>query len=158
MAATTMPIIGSMPPLIKLAIIALERASVLPTERSMPPVRMTKVMPKEISALMETWRSRFFKLDGSIKLLFKADITTKSTINPINGPIFLTKAETFICYIPPVARVMIFSWVAWSCGISPAILPSCTTRMRSLMPITSGRSEETMIMATPCAVSSFIKS
>ena len=158
MAETRIPRIGSMPPLMKLAITALESASVLPTERSMPPVRMTKVIPKEISALMETWRSRFFKLDGSIKLLFKAEITTKSTINPINGPIFLTKAETFICYIPPVARVMIFSCVASSCGISPAILPSCTTSTRSLMPITSGKSELTMMMETPCAVSSFIKS
>lgn len=46
--------IGFMPLTIRLPIRALESASRLPTDRSMPPVRMTKVIPKEIRALMET--------------------------------------------------------------------------------------------------------
>ena len=44
---------GFVPLAIMLAMSAEDSARIEPTERSMPPVRMTKVMPKAMSALME---------------------------------------------------------------------------------------------------------
>ena len=52
--ATTIPTVGFMPPTMKLPIKALARAKMEPTERSIPPVKITKVIPKEIRALIET--------------------------------------------------------------------------------------------------------
>ena len=39
-----------------------EAASVEPTERSMPPVRITSSMPMEITPVLATWRSTFSML------------------------------------------------------------------------------------------------
>ena len=50
----------------------------------------------------------------------------------------------------------IFSWVYSPLCNSPDILPSHITRMRSDIPMISSMSEETMIMDTPCSVSSFM--
>ena len=53
-----------------------------------------------------------------------------------------------------VARYMIFCSVASARLSSPLSRPSWKTRMRSLMPRSSGSSEETMMMPTPWRVSS----
>ena len=52
--ASTMPTMGLLPLLIKLPIRTELSAKILPTDKSMPPVKITKVMPKEIRALIET--------------------------------------------------------------------------------------------------------
>src|SRR5262249_50894677 len=49
----------------------------------------------------------------------------------------------------PVALAMIFSAVASSRRNSPVTRPSCSTRMRSESPSTSGSSDETSTMANP---------
>ncbi len=56
-----------------------------------------------------------------------------------------------------VAYSMIASWLAFSMGSSPVILPSDITMMRSLMRRISGSSEEIMMIDFPSRVSSFIK-
>lgn len=59
-------------------------------------------------------------------------------------------------YSPPVARCMMRSCVASARVNSPVKRPSCITRMRSLIPSTSGSSDEIMMIATPRATSAFI--
>ena len=98
-AENTIAISGFVPLAIMLAISALERARMEPTDRSMPPVRMTKVMPKAISALMEICLARFLKLDGSMKLSFNTEMTIKRRISPISGPISLTMFFTLAEFI-----------------------------------------------------------
>ena len=151
---------GSMPLLIMPAINAVESANSEPTERSIPPVRMTKVMPKEISALTETCRSRFDRLDGLRNVGLRTVKMTNSSTRPKSGPSLRNRFLTFVDmnYCPPVANVIIFSCVASLRSSTPAIEPSRITIMRSLIPMTSGSSEETMMIATPAAVNSFIKS
>ena len=126
-ADSTIATSGLVPLVIMLAIRALERARILPTDKSMPPVRMTKVMPKAMRALMEIWRARFFRLDGSMKLSFNTEMTIKRRIRPIRGPIslmiFFTFAELML-YSPPVASVIMRVWVASLCSTMPATLPS----------------------------------
>ena len=57
----------------------------------------------------------------------------------------------------PVASCITASCVASAAGSSPATRPSCITRIRSLIPSTSGNSEEIITTATPLATSSFSK-
>src|SRR5690606_26423959 len=57
---------------------------------------------------------------------------------------------------PPEAAARIFSWVASSLLNSAAIRPWCMTSTRSLIPSTSGRSEEMSRMAMPSRVNRFI--
>ena len=54
---------GSVPVTMRLAITALERARMEPTDKSIPPVKMTKVIPKAMIALMDTWRNKLRKLE-----------------------------------------------------------------------------------------------
>ncbi len=56
-----------------------------PTDRSMPPVRITKVMPTAISALIETWRRMLLMLLADRKLSEANAITTETTISPTSG-------------------------------------------------------------------------
>jgi len=53
---------------IKPADTALERAKIAPTDRSIPEVRITKVIPKAINPLAVTCKSKFSKLFAVIKL------------------------------------------------------------------------------------------
>jgi hypothetical protein len=57
---------------------------------------------------------------------------------------------------PPTACFMIASSLASARASSPTMVPSRMTRTRSLMPRTSGSSEEIMMMPTPRCVSSFM--
>src|SRR5208337_1243735 len=52
------------------------------------------------------------------------------------------------------ASSMILTWVASLRSTMPVMRPSCMTRMRSLIPRTSGISDEIIITATPCPASS----
>ena len=45
----------------------VQSASTEPTERSMPPVRMTKVMPEASAVLMPIWTKIFKKFSGVAK-------------------------------------------------------------------------------------------
>ncbi|MNI71175.1 hypothetical protein D3C73_1270340 [compost metagenome] len=85
---TTIAKIGSHPDNIRLAVNALDSARIEPTDKSIPPVRITKVIPKAISALIATCLSRFRILRGSIKLGFSTVTITIRMINPSNGPSF----------------------------------------------------------------------
>ena len=51
------------------------RAMVEPTERSMPPVRMTSVMPTATMPLLETWRKTSARLPGLRKMLMPRELT-----------------------------------------------------------------------------------
>ncbi len=53
-------------------------------------------------------------------------------------------------------RSMIASWLAWSRSRIPTIFPACITAIRSLMPRTSGSSDEIMRMASPRPASSLM--
>ena len=53
-AAAKIAATGLRPPTMKSAINALDKARMEPTDKSIPPVKMTKVIPKAIKALMET--------------------------------------------------------------------------------------------------------
>ncbi len=55
------------------------RARSEPTDRSIPAVRMTKVMPTAISPVNDTWRRVFSRLNGFRKFGSKAANTTTST-------------------------------------------------------------------------------
>jgi hypothetical protein len=71
-----------------MAIIALDNASVDPTDKSIPPVKITNVMPNAIKPLMDTCLNKLNKLDGSKKALFNTLMIMTNNINPINGMIF----------------------------------------------------------------------
>ncbi len=53
---------------IKRAVTTAERASRLPTERSMPPVRMTIVIPMAMIAMTAIWLVMFSRLSAFRKL------------------------------------------------------------------------------------------
>ena len=59
--------IESIPETIKIATNALDKASVDPTDKSIPPVNITKVMPNAINPLIETCLNKLNKLEGSKK-------------------------------------------------------------------------------------------
>src|SRR5699024_5514487 len=80
--------IESTPDTIKIATIALDNANVEPTDRSIPPVKITNVIPNAINPLIETCLSKLNKLDGSKNALFNILIIITNNINPINGIIF----------------------------------------------------------------------
>ena len=50
-----------------------------PTDRSMPPVMMTKVWPTARIAIIEPWRSRLAMLLAEAKLGVASDRTTQSS-------------------------------------------------------------------------------
>lgn len=83
-----METIGSVPPANKLAATAPVNARVEPTDKSMPPVRMTKVIPKAIMALIDTCLNTLKMLEIAKKLGFRMLTTIIRRINPINGPSF----------------------------------------------------------------------
>jgi hypothetical protein len=66
--------------IIKPADRALLRATMEPTERSMPAVNMVKVMPMAVMATMEVWKATLRKLEGVSKWSESSD---KSTHRPM---------------------------------------------------------------------------
>ena len=58
---------------------APHRASTEPTDRSMPAVRMTSVMPTAMMALTEVWRSMLSRLSAVKKLGLRKETTPIST-------------------------------------------------------------------------------
>ena len=65
---------------------AVLRASTEPTDKSMASVRMTKVMPKAMSPLMEDWRSRDRKLAPVRKLGLAMLMPAISRIRAMSAP------------------------------------------------------------------------
>ena len=61
-------------------------AMIVPTDRSIPPVRMTKVMPMARIPLIEVWRSTLMMLREVRKLSLTSDSTTHSTASAIRMP------------------------------------------------------------------------
>ncbi len=51
------------------------RARIEPTERSMPPVRITSVMPTATIPLLETWRRTLERLPGLRKMFTPREFT-----------------------------------------------------------------------------------
>jgi hypothetical protein len=72
----------------RIATNALDKAKVEPTDKSIPPVKITKVIPNAINPLIDTCLNKLNKLDGSKNALFKILIIITSKINPINGITF----------------------------------------------------------------------
>lgn len=70
------------------AINALDKAKIEPTDKSIPPVKITNVIPNAINALIATWRSKFKILSGSKKLGFNTDTMTTKIKSPSSGPSF----------------------------------------------------------------------
>jgi hypothetical protein len=56
-----------------------------PTERSMPPVRITQVMPTAMIALIETWRAMFSRLAPVRNLSLAKIMKTVTTTRPTKG-------------------------------------------------------------------------
>ncbi len=74
-----------MPPTISPAASVPASAITEPTERSMPPVRITYVIPTAMMALIETWRPTFSMLLTDRKLLLAKAITTHTKMRPSAG-------------------------------------------------------------------------
>ena len=70
----------------KLADTTPAMATTDPTERSIPRVRMTKVMPMARIPLIEVWRSTLMMLREVRKLSLTSDSTTHSTASAIRMP------------------------------------------------------------------------
>ena len=64
------------PALISMAVVTVQKPTTAPTERSMPPVMMTKVWPTARMAIIEPWRSRFEMLLAEAKLWVATDRMT----------------------------------------------------------------------------------
>ena len=58
-------IIPSTPETMRIATNALDKAKVEPTDKSIPPVKITKVIPNAINPLIDTCLNKLNKLDGS---------------------------------------------------------------------------------------------
>src|SRR5699024_4660262 len=80
--------IGSRPLVIKIDVNALDKANIDPTDKSLPTVKITNVIPKAIKPLIDTCLNKLSKFDKSKNAVFKTLITTTKRINPINGIIF----------------------------------------------------------------------
>ncbi|EMI14165.1 hypothetical protein C883_3343 [Bacillus stratosphericus LAMA 585] len=85
---TMMARIGSKPDTIKPAVRALDSARMAPTDKSIPPVKITNVMPKAMRALMEICLSKFKMFNGSKKAGFKIETMATRMMSPKNGPSF----------------------------------------------------------------------
>ena len=70
-----------------------------PTDKSIPPVKMTKVIPKAMIALMDTWRNKLRKLENSRKLSFMTEIITNNRMRPMRGPNFFTYYRALLSII-----------------------------------------------------------
>ena len=100
---------------IKPAVNALESAKVDPTDKSIPPVKITKVIPKAIKPFAATWRSKFNKLFGFKNSRFITETTITKTISANKGPSFVTiPAASKLLFF---ATFFLFSILFSSCGI-----------------------------------------
>ena len=54
-------------------------AMIAPTDRSIPPLRMTKSMPRLISPFVTIWRAKLIKFDWVKKLSDESAAVTRST-------------------------------------------------------------------------------
>jgi hypothetical protein len=67
------------PALIIMAVTTVQKPTTAPTDRSMPPVMMTKVWPTARIAIIEPWRSRLEMLLPVAKLVVAKDRITQSS-------------------------------------------------------------------------------
>ena len=168
---------GFIPFVISVAEIIQLMPSTDPMERSMFPVIKTYDCPIPTIRIGAIWRSKFPILRPEKKLGFIMPNAIHSTIRPtvtvttwpipriaisfLNALCFsfstIYPSDYPILFSNLVAYVRIWSCVASSLINSPVILPSHITMIRSLIPITSGISEDTNITPIPCAFSWFIK-
>lgn len=56
-----------------------------PTDRSIPPVRITQVIPTAMIALIDTWRSTFSRFAADRKLGLAIIIAMQTTTSPTSG-------------------------------------------------------------------------
>ncbi len=80
------------------------RARMEPTDKSMPPVKMTNVIPKAMIALMDTWRNKLRKLENSRKLSFMTEIITNNRMRPMRGP-------NFFIYCRALLSIIVLLWL-----------------------------------------------
>src|SRR5262249_12822289 len=78
---------ASWPPFRSIAVSTDDKARIEPTERSMPPRRITSVMPNAMSALIDTWRMTLNRLPTVRKSRLRPASpmhpTTRATVGPI---------------------------------------------------------------------------
>ncbi|MNV74847.1 hypothetical protein D3C71_1680990 [compost metagenome] len=56
-----------------------------PTDKSIPPVKITQVMPTAMIALIDTWRAMFSKLEDVKNLSLAKIMQNVTTIKPTSG-------------------------------------------------------------------------
>jgi len=83
---TSSPSAGSAPPWTMLAVISVARARIDPTDRSMPRVRMTIIMPTEMMPLMADWRRMFSRLSAVRKRSEASVSAAQSNRNTSSSP------------------------------------------------------------------------
>ena len=160
----------AVPPLATTAAIMPQKASSEPTDRSMPAVRMTKVMPSAISPVIEICRMMLNRLIGSMKLGFITVKTTISAARNSSGPKLISRRAMLMpprsllldraasCASACSRRSSAISSISFSSfasmpGISPVIRPRRMVTILSLTASTSGSSDEIIMTAMPRAAS-----
>lgn len=145
-------------------------AVIEPTDRSMPPIRMTKVMPMAMVKLMEICCRIFsrlvcFKKAGDAIAIMTHRTRKASKMPRIFRDLILLLRERFIFIVsfpasdsalPPVARYISDSCVNCPLRSSPVMAPRHMTTIRSQMPMSSVISEEITITHLPAAAISLI--
>ena len=132
------------------------KATTDPTDKSMPPRRITKVIPTAITPIIETWRITFKMLRGLKKTGVRIPNKMHTTIKANKIPILSHKMKnrstrlTFLSSFQGVGHKSFSqrlnnSQFASSLLLS-SYLPSLITKIRSLIAKISG-SSETIIMA-----------
>ena len=155
---------NSKPFLSKPAMIAPLRARIDPTDRSIPPVRITSVIPTERHVLTETCLKTSQKLSSvkkpSAQTLKITTISNRANSDWNRTRIFLwsfnssipepyTFEESCNRKLFGIAAFIINSSVACESANSAVCLPSDSTTIRSAIAMISGNSEEAMTMARP---------
>ena len=78
---------GGMPAIIRPAIKVPESAITGPTDRSIPPVRIARLMPAAMMAMIEAWRARLIRLLVLRKLSLSRAMAANTSANPISAPV-----------------------------------------------------------------------
>ena len=76
---------GGNPATISPAVKVPDNAITGPTDKSMPPVRITQVMPTAMIALIDTWRAMLERLLAVRKVSLARIITRVTTTSPTKG-------------------------------------------------------------------------
>lgn len=142
-------------------------ATIDPTDKSIPPVIKTNVIPTHkilyiltcftISSILLTVKKALDKHDHKITNAIKTNTIPNFETKPGIFNFFTFLSSTFIYliifYCSPTITDIIFSCVASATSISPAISPFLITKTLSQIPSNSGISEDIIMIAFPSLAS-----